>query len=52
VVDAARTLHLAVDNNDRFSRRFGNRRAALLRFFAAPPSDPASAASPGAPPRR
>jgi hypothetical protein len=39
-VDDARTLYLSVDNNDRFSRSFGNRHAALLRFFpqALPPN--------------
>jgi uncharacterized protein YjiK len=34
-LDEKRTLHLVVDNNDRYSRRFRNRRAALLRFFPA-----------------
>ncbi|HET9481480.1 MAG TPA: esterase-like activity of phytase family protein, partial [Candidatus Polarisedimenticolia bacterium] len=32
-VDADRVLYLVVDNNERISRAFGNRRPALLRFF-------------------
>ncbi|HEY3176487.1 MAG TPA: SdiA-regulated domain-containing protein [Candidatus Polarisedimenticolia bacterium] len=32
-VDAGRVLYLAIDNNEELSRRFGDRRAALLRFF-------------------
>ena len=35
-VDEKRVLHLVVDNNERASRVFGNRRAALLRFFPPP----------------
>jgi len=31
-----RVLYLLVDNNGQVSRRFGDRRAALLRFFAVP----------------
>lgn len=37
-VDDRRVLHLIVDNNERLSRRFGNRNAALLRFYPPPRS--------------
>ncbi len=35
-IDAKRVLYLIVDNNSRFSRAFGNNRAAMLRFFPVP----------------
>jgi uncharacterized protein YjiK len=43
-VDAERVLHLIVDNNRQPSRRFGDRRAALLRFYPQSPSPPDRAA--------
>jgi hypothetical protein len=45
-VDANRVLHLMVDNNRQESSRFGDRRAALIRFFPVPA--PASAPTPAA----